>query len=204
MKPFKIIILLFFIATLTACGFHLRGMQKSDYQIKTLAIQPNNPTEYFQRVFRRYLRDIDVDVTAGGPDTYAVRLNPEHYVREVLVIGTDAQAKQEYMLYTIYFEILSPISGALGEQSVQVNRMLNLDPSQILGQNQEETVMLNEMREEAALQIYYRVSVVAGREQSGKQSPETPSEKAAEKAELDAQLNEMKDAEAEVNTDPNK
>ncbi len=162
-KSCKILIVCL-VFTITACGFHLRGLHKTDTQVKVLSIQPDNSTEYFQRVFRRYLRDIDVTVSPTQPDLYLIRLQPEHYVREVLVIGTDAEAKQEYMLYTVYFEIVSPVSGPLGQQSVQVNRMLNLDPSHILGQNQEETVMIAEMREEAAMQIYYRLNVVAGRE----------------------------------------
>ncbi|MFI4956115.1 MAG: LPS assembly lipoprotein LptE [Gammaproteobacteria bacterium] len=153
------------LLAVTACGFHLRGTQKTLHQVKTVAIQPDNPTEFFQRIFRRYLRDIDVNVEPASADKYVIRLQPEHYVREVLIIGTDALAKQESMIYTINFEILSPYEGALGQQSVQVTRMLNLDPSRILGQNQEESIMLAEMREEASMQIYYRLNVIAEREQ---------------------------------------
>ena len=143
----KYVSLFIVLIAVTACGFHLRGMQKTDYQVKNFAIQPDNPTEYFQRIFRRYLRDIGVEVEPATADKYVIRLQPEHYVREVLIIGTDALAKQESMIYTINFEILSPYEGALGPQSVQVTRMLNLDPSRILGQNQEESIMLGEMRE---------------------------------------------------------
>lgn len=166
MRPFiKYSLLLFIMLAVSACGFHLRGTQKLFHQVKTFSIQPDNPTEFFQRTFRRYLRDIGVNIEPATADKYVIRLQPEHYVREVLVIGTDALAKQESMIYTLNFEILSPYEGALGPQSVQVTRMLNLDPSQILGQNQEETVMLAEMREEASQQVYYRLNVIAEREQ---------------------------------------
>lgn len=165
-RPFKYALMLVIAVTLTACGFHLRGTQKHLKPITLVAIQPDAPTEYFQRVFRRYLRDINVKVQAAHAGMYVIRLQPEHYVREVLIIGTDAEAKQESMIYTIFFEILSPYSNSLGQQSVQVTRMLNLDPSRILGQNQEESVMLAEMREEASLQIYYRLNVIAEREQN--------------------------------------
>lgn len=154
------------IALLSACGFHLRGTQKHFHQVKAVAIQPNSPTEYFQRTFRRYLREIDVKIVPAKKDTYILQLEPEHYVREVLIIGTDGLAKQESMIYTVFFEIQSPHSGSLGRQSVQVTRMLDLDPSRILGQNQEETIMLAEMREEASMQVYYRLNVVAEREQN--------------------------------------
>jgi outer membrane lipopolysaccharide assembly protein LptE/RlpB len=158
--------LLIGLLALTACGFHLRGSQyHHDTALSTIAIQPDNPLEFFQRSFRRYLRQIDVTVAPAEADLYVVRIQPEHYVREVLVIGTDAQAKQEYLIYTINFEIISPYSGPLGKQSIQVNRMLNVDFSRILGQNQEEEVLINEMRQEASMQIYYRLNVVAAREQ---------------------------------------
>jgi LPS-assembly lipoprotein len=180
----KYLSLLVILVTVTACGFHLRGTQKTAHQVETFAIQPDNPTEFFQRIFRRYLRDIGVKIQPATADMYVVRLQPEHYVREVLIIGTDALAKQESMIYTINFEILSPYEGALGPQSVQVTRMLNLDPSRILGQNQEESIMLAEMREEASMQIYYRLNVIVEREQRehlSKTHHETPS--AAEKEE---------------------
>lgn len=152
---------LFLLLALVGCGFHLRGANPTHHiSLKRIAIQPNDPYAANQRELRAVLRQSGVKMVEGDSDAYTLRLLDEQLKREVLLIGTDAQTKQSQLILVLTFELVPPHADPLPRESIRVYRTLNVDQNRLLGQNQEERTLINEMRTDAAHQLLYRLSVI--------------------------------------------
>lgn len=156
MRKFIIILCLF----VTACGFHLRGQYTLPSHLQTLAIQPDDPYSPIQREIRSTLRASNVDVVERTKGVYTLHIISHNLSRSVLIIGTDGQAKQEQLIYRVKYQVIKPNGETLPEQTIMVERILNVNFSQTLGQNQEEDILLAEMRQDVASQLMRRLSVL--------------------------------------------
>ncbi len=145
---------------ITACGFHLRGHVAIPDHVKTIYIDPENPYDPTQRELRQALRLSGITVTDNPQDVYTLRLLREDYSSEPLVIGTDGITKQEQMNLSLQYQIIPPAGEVPEPQTASTQRTLNVNENQVLGQNQEERIILREMRADLANQLLRRLSAV--------------------------------------------
>lgn len=153
----KTVFIFFLSVLLTACGFHLRGYVDMPDHLKTVYISPDNPYDPTQRELRQVLRLSSVTVAESPENVYTLKLLGENYNTEALIIGTDGLVKQEQMNLSLRYQLIPPDGEALPEQTVRTQRDLNVDQNQILGQNQEENILLREMRADLAQQLLRRL-----------------------------------------------
>lgn len=151
---------LFVCLTLTSCGFHLRGTQEMPMHLKTIAILPDSAYTPLQRDIRKALRHADVEIVASPTGVYSLQLDNDNLSRSIMVIGTDGQAKQEELIYTLHYRIIPPGADPLPPQVIKVQRILNVDFNRTLGQAQEEDTLIGEMRAEITAQLMRRLSVI--------------------------------------------
>ncbi len=156
----KILFVFFMSMLLAACGFHLRGYVDMPDHLKTIYVDPDAPFTPMQRELRSALRMSGVTVQDTAKDVYTLRLLGETYTKDLLIIGTDGLAKQEQMNLSLRYQIVPPDGEPFSEQIATTQRDLNIDENQILGQNQEERILLQEMRVDLAQQMLRRLSTV--------------------------------------------
>jgi LPS-assembly lipoprotein len=145
---------------LTSCGFHLRGDTEMPMHLRTLAVMPDNPYEPLQRNIRRALRQADVEIVQSPTGVYSLNIDSAALTRSVMIIGTDGQAKQEELIYTLVYTIKPPKGEPMKSQTIKVQRILNVDYNRTLGQNLEENTLVNEMQFEVTAQLMRRLSVL--------------------------------------------
>jgi outer membrane lipopolysaccharide assembly protein LptE/RlpB len=128
--------------------------------LKTMAVLPDNPYEPLQRNIRRALRQAHVDVVTSPTGVYTLTLDHAGLTRSVMIIGTDGQAKQEELIYTLVYTVKAPHADPMPQQTIKVQRILNVDYNRTLGQDLEENTLVNEMQSEVTAQLMRRLSVL--------------------------------------------
>lgn len=145
---------------LISCGFHLRGDHEMPMHLQTMAVLPDNPYEPLQRDIRRALRQAHVEVVASPTSVYSLHIDSASLSRSVMIVGTDGQTKQEELIYTLLYTIKAPGRDPMPQQTIKVQRILNVDYNRTLGQSLEENTLVSEMQAEVTAQLMRRLSVL--------------------------------------------
>lgn len=143
------------VLLLGACGFHLKGTQDYDHlPYRSWHISGQN----LQQVLETAIRRADGLPTSAGNAQATLQVIDIQEEKDVLVI-TRAAMINEYQL-TFRVRVQASSQGKnLGEPfTVEVKRVLEYADSQILGKQEEEKLIWQEMREEAAQQIVRRLA----------------------------------------------
>lgn len=154
------------LSLLVGCGFHLRGQTQIPAELKTLVLTPDEPYTPQQRAIRSLFRSNGIqfydesEESEGASSYYQIDLLDVTVKRDVIIIGTDAQAKQEQIIMAQRYRIVPPHEQPMATQIISVQRILNVDQNRVLGQDQEEIVLMEEMREDIAQQLLKRVTLL--------------------------------------------
>lgn len=154
----KLIIVLCLV--LVGCGFHLRGSQPMPAHLQTMAVLPDEPFAPLQREVRRSLKLSGITVISSPTEVYTLYLDRDYLSRRVLIIGTDGQTKQEEIIYNLIYRVKAPGQDPMPQQTISVQRILNVDYNRTLGQTLEEETLISEMRAEVTSQLMRRISVL--------------------------------------------
>lgn len=156
----KIYITLLFTLFLTACGFHLRGVIDIPKWLNNVAIISKDGNKELASILKSQLEGYKINV---NPDpataTYWLMINKTNFQQQVVSIGASTNPRQyqliltiEFMLQTAKGQIIKPL------RLISISRQLTVNNDRILGSNDEEAVLISEMRKEAVIQIINRLS----------------------------------------------
>ena len=145
---------------LTACGFHLRGLIDIPKWLTNVAIISNDGSKELASILKSQLEGYKIDV---NPDpataNYWLIIDKTNFQQQIVSIGASTNPRQyqliltiEFMLQTAKGQIIKPL------RVVSVSRQLTVNNDRILGSNEEEAVLISEMRKEAVIQIINRLS----------------------------------------------
>ncbi len=154
MRPF---LLIFISLCLTSCGFSLRQPVQLAEHIQTLAISPEDPYRPLQRTVRETLAYSGVEIDDESP--IILKLQPEETLRSTYVVDTSGDVAQELLTYTLRFELVDTDHNILiPMQSIKTDRILYIHENQLLSVNREERTLIDDMRQEAVLQLIRRLA----------------------------------------------
>ncbi len=157
----KTIILLILAFCLTACGFHLRGMIDIPKWLNNVAIiTKGEPNKELVAILGSQLEGYKIDVNPD-PTTaeYWLIINRTTYLQKIISIGASTNPRQYQLLLTVEFMLQARKGQVIkAPGKVTVSRQLTVNNDRILGSNEEETVLISEMRHDAVIQIINRLS----------------------------------------------
>lgn len=156
----KLIIPFIVSLILCSCGFHLKGMIDIPTWLESVAIISNNANKELEERLEAQLKAYHIKVSdnpAKAP--YWLTLNQSTLSKQIVSIGASTNSRQYQLLLTTEFS-LQKSNGEIIQTSrvVQVSRQFTLNNDRILGSNQEESLFVDEMRQETAMQILNRLS----------------------------------------------
>lgn len=145
---------------LSACGFHLRGMIDIPKWLDNVAVISKDADKQFTPMLRSQLESYKIRINPEPMDAaYWIIIKRINLQQNIVSIGASTNPRQyqliltvEFMLQTRKGEILKPA------RQVTVYRQLTVNNDRILGSNQEEALLINEMRQDAVIQIINRLS----------------------------------------------
>lgn len=145
---------------LSACGFHLRGMIDIPTWINNVAIIAKDNDKELVSILTAQLEGYNIRVN-NEPDlaTYWLIINRVTLQQNIISVGASTNPRQyaltltiEYMLQTRKGQILANL------KRVRATRQLTINNDRILGSNDEQAILVAEMKQDAVIQIINQLS----------------------------------------------
>lgn len=156
----KCLPLLLLICLLSACGFHLRGMVDIPQWLNNVAIISHDDSKELVSLLKSQLEGYKIDVRPDPAQAnYWLVINSSSLQQQIVSVGASTNPRQYQLILTIEF-MLQTVKGQIiqAPRQVIVSRQLTVNNDRILGSNEEETILISEMRHDAVIQIINRLS----------------------------------------------
>jgi LPS-assembly lipoprotein len=91
---------------------------------------------------------------------YWLILQKDTLTEQIVSVSSSTTPRQYELTYTVQFKLVHARGAEIIASShISVTRQATINSDRILGSNQEEAILVNEMRHDAAIQIMNRVSI---------------------------------------------
>ena len=155
------LIVVLMVGLIQGCGFHLAGQGEFSSELKNTHIQGSSSSNEMLRLLEKNLRYNQINVVDAENATALLRILNEETEKEVLTVDSDGKAREYELLLRITFEVKrSDNTILLKPQEIDLNRDFVFDKRDLLGANEEELELFNEMRNDAAKLIVYRLQTI--------------------------------------------
>lgn len=156
----KKIIPLILTLCLSACGFHLRGMVDIPTWLECVTIIAKEENKVLADLLESQLDAYKIKITDDPKEAkYWIVINYSTVKQQIVSIGASTNPRQYQLIMTTDFslknregEIIQP------SRTVFVSRQFTANNDRILGSNEEEAILINEMRQDTVVQIINRLS----------------------------------------------
>lgn len=145
---------------LSACGFHLRGLIDVPEWLNNVSIISKDGNKELVSILKSQLEGYKVEVNPEPAlAKYWLIINKTTFQQQIVSVGASTNPRQYQLILTIEF-MLQTSKGQIikAPRLIAVSRQLTVNNDRILGSNEEETVLISEMRKEAVIQIINRLS----------------------------------------------
>lgn len=145
---------------LTACGFHLRGINSIPFE--TLYIQDSGAPS-IARDMRRSLKANGVKIVPSAKDAQgSLDLMSETSEKRILSLASNGRVREYQLVYRVVFRIRDAGEELWGTpQTVEQFRDFAYDDAQTLAKEGEEARLNNDMRSDVVREILRRASVLS-------------------------------------------
>ncbi len=149
----KLLSLSIIMMMLNGCGFQLRGNYLLAPELQTLEFSSVDQFGELTRLVKQHLTINDVNLVQKSNKTIPqMRMLQDNLDRRTLSVFPNGQVAEYELIYTVRYQILIP-GQDVQNFSFELNRDYQDDPDIALAKSRELSLMLREMRKEAANKI---------------------------------------------------
>lgn len=160
-KCFGFLLLTFLLATLSACGFHLRGQTQVAPQFHRLYLQTQEPFSPFTQALQQQLKHNHVQLTRS-PKKARTTLDiiNTHLAQHISSISSTTQSRVYVMNFAVDFALLDNKGHPLHEQkTLHSERRYVLNSNQVNGSENEKHALIHEMQQDVIVQLLHHLTV---------------------------------------------
>jgi len=145
------------------CGFQLRGPVKLPPSLESTFIQ-GDPYSVLVRELRYFLKEGGSDVTDVRAQAKAViRILRDQINRRTLSVGSTGKVTEYQLVHSVSFDVIdSEGRNLVKPQEMNVVRNYLYDENEVLGTANQEAVLVDDMRRDAAQLIMIRLMAELG------------------------------------------
>jgi LPS-assembly lipoprotein len=174
----KLIALLLSTTLLTACGWHLRGSIALPEDLDSIYLSAEDTHGTLITDMRRALESNNIAlVDSASNASYSIKLLNERSERRAASLGGDALVSEYELTMEVDYSIERGEEVLLQQDTARAIRTYDYDRNQVLGKNEEESIIRSELRNELIQQIVRRLRFLATNPQAQPQ-PATDTEQA--------------------------
>ena len=149
----KLLSLSLILALITGCGFQLRGNYLLAPELQTIAFSSVDQYGELTRLVKQHLTINNVNLVQKSDDAIPqMRMLQDNLDRRTLSVFPNGQVAEYELIYTVRYQILIP-GQDIQNFRFELNRDYQDDPDIALAKSRELSLMLREMRTEAANKI---------------------------------------------------
>ena len=143
------------VLMMTSCGFHLRGVADIPQWLNKIAIIVEEGHHDLAPLLKERLKAYRVQVCDDpGLANYWLIISHDNTEKRIMSVSSSTTPRQYQLVYTVQFRLQSTQSGeVIPVTQIAVTRQLTVNSDRILGSNDEEERLKNEMRRDAVIQI---------------------------------------------------
>ena len=147
------------LASLGACGFHLRGEAQLPAAAMTIAVQAADPLSPLKRDLEAALRRSGATVKeAGAAGVATLKLPLMKLSTEPVSVSSQVRVKEYRVRYEVEVELTAPDGGVLlARTKIELAREYSYDETQALGAQAEEELIKKEMGRDMVQQVLRRL-----------------------------------------------
>jgi len=150
---FSLMLFMVFCSSLTSCGFKLRGDYLIPTQLKSLYVSSVDTHGELTRLLKKHLKTNQINlVNTPSEQTPELRIIKDKLDRRTLSVFDNGQVAEYEIIYTVNYLLRVP-HAKTQHFSFDINRDYQDDPDNALAKSRELSLMLSEMRSEAADKI---------------------------------------------------
>ena len=155
----KVILLAFL---LSSCGFHLAGTGEFPSSLQNTSVQGVSITRDLINYIERNLTANKINIVEKEQATALINILEEQTEKITLTVDSDGKAREFELKLNVYFDVKRPNDTyLLKQQNISLSRDFVFDKDDLLGTNEEEQQLFNEMRKDAAKLIVYRLQTIS-------------------------------------------
>lgn len=156
----KIIIPFIFALFLSACGFHLRGMIDVPTWLERVSVVAPSDNRVLATLLENQFEGYKIKVVDDPSQAkYWLVINYSTVQQQIVSIGASTNSRQYQLKMITEFSLKTRASAVIKPaQKVVVMRQFTVNNDRILGSNDEESLLINEMQQDTVLQIINRLS----------------------------------------------
>ena len=149
----KLLSISLILALITGCGFQLRGNYLLAPELQTIAFSSVDQYGELTRLVKQHLTINNVNLVQKSDDAIPqMRMLQDNLGRRTLSVFPNGQVAEYELIYTVRYQILIP-GQDIQNFRFELNRDYQDDPDIALAKSRELSLMLREMRTEAANKI---------------------------------------------------
>ncbi|HEU0188114.1 MAG TPA: LPS assembly lipoprotein LptE [Gallionellaceae bacterium] len=146
---------------LSACGFHLRGhnLQAKEYAFHSIYLMTRSETPFTTELRANLaLNKIELASTPGQADL-TLEVVAENASKQIMALSGTGQVREYQLRYSVSLRAYdNQQNDWLNADEIMLQRSLTFDDSQILSKEQEEGMIMRDMRADAVQQVLRRLS----------------------------------------------
>jgi len=166
----RIILLLTAALLLSACGFHMRGHNQngSEYAFRSLYLKTATETPFTTELrLNLELNKITLASSSAQSDL-VLDIVSESTDKQIIALSGAGQVREFLLRYKVSVRAYDNRQNDwLNADEIVLQRSLTYDDSQILAKEQEEAMLMRDMRSDAAQQVMRRLSRAKPRADNG-------------------------------------
>lgn len=147
------------VILLTGCGFHLRGIMDMPQWLTNVAVIAESQDDLASNIVAQ-LQGYKVKVNPNPAlASYWLIIQQSYFQRQIISVSSSTTPRQYQLTYTVLFKL----QDKKGKEVIPVNqvvitRQITMNSDRILGSDEEETIIRNEMVREAISQVLNRLT----------------------------------------------
>ena len=154
-------VILYPLVSLAGCGFHLRGVIELPPELSRTHISGISEYSDFAATLRQQLRANGVEIVEADQSTATLRITRHRITRQVLAVGADGKVREFELLGVLSFEVRKADKTVLlKNQTITLTREFIFDPDDVLGKTEEEALLREDLTENLARLMIYRLQAI--------------------------------------------
>jgi LPS-assembly lipoprotein len=150
---FSAMLITVLLSTISSCGFKLRGDYLIAPQLQTLYVSSVDRHGELTRLVKKHLKVNHINIITKLTDTTPeLRILKDKLDRRTLSVFKNGQVAEYEIIYTVNYQLRLP-NAKVQNFSFDLNRDYQDDPNNALAKSRELSLMIREMRIEAADRI---------------------------------------------------